>query len=162
MLKTCVIVADRARARLFVTATPPERFVKVAPIELRELEDLTDPEGVMTGGELFSSTRSGTNRSPHGASFEYDDHRAGHRAEAERRFAKRIALATKQVLAREKPSHLVIAVEPHLLGILRHELGDELPGVTSRRELAEDLSWHTPRRILETLERHGALNATGA
>ena len=161
MLKTCVIVADRARARLFVTVTPAERFVGTALVELQELEDLTDPEGELTGRELFSSSRSGTNRSPHGANFEYDDHREGHREETERRFAKRVALATKQLLIRESASRLVLVVEPHMLGILRQELGDRLPGVASRLELAEDLSWHTPQRILETLERRGALSPTG-
>jgi protein required for attachment to host cells len=161
MLKTCVIVADRARARLFVTAAPAERFVGAALVELQELEDLIDPEGELTGNELFSSSRSGTNRSPHGANFEYDDHRERHREEVERRFAKRIALATKQLLARESASRLVLAVEPHMLGILRQELGDTLPGVASRLELAENLSWHTPRHILETLEHRGVLSPTG-
>ncbi|HKY36692.1 MAG TPA: host attachment protein [Polyangiaceae bacterium] len=94
-----------------------------ALVELQELEDLTDPQGELTGNELFSSTRSGTNRSPHGANFEYDDHRERHREEAERRFAKRIALTTKQLVARESASRLVLAVEPHMLGILRQDAG---------------------------------------
>lgn len=157
MLKTCVIVADRARARLFVTATPPERVVGKAAVELRELEALTDAEGELTGNQVFSNTRSGTNRSPHGADFEYDDHRERHRDEVERRFAKRIAAAARELLARESATRLVLAVEPHMLGLLRLELVEPLPGVVSRVELAKDFSWHTPQHILEALERCGAM-----
>ena len=157
MSKTCVVVADRARARFFVTAEAAERSVGGVATELRELEALADPEGELTGLQAFSSVRSGTNRSPHGAAFEYDDHRERHREEVERRFAKRVASATRQFLAREHASRLILAVEPHMLGLLRKELDAPGPGSEPRVEVATDLSWHSPRHILEALERCGAL-----
>ena len=162
MLKTCVVVADRARARLFITVTPPERGVGSAPVDLQEIEALIDAEGELMGHEVFANLRSGTNRSPHGAAFEYDDHRERHREEEERRFAKRVARAIRELVARESASRLVLAVEPHMLGVLRQELGESLPAVVARVELAKDFSWHTATHILEVLQRCGALSAPGA
>lgn len=159
MLKTCVVVADRARARLFVTVPGAERSVTDATEELLELEALTDPDGELTGEQLFSNTRSGTNRSPHGAQFEYDDHRAAHREQQERRFAKRVASAIRQRLTEEGARKLVLAVEPHMLGLLRHSLATESLDGAERVELAKDFSRHTPRHIHEALVRCGALAA---
>jgi protein required for attachment to host cells len=157
-MKTCVVVADRSRARLFSTVPGSERHGASPGEELEELESLTDPEGELTGNQLFSSTRSGTNRSPHGAQFEYDDHRERHRDEQERRFAKRIAQSLLTYLARENPKKLVLAVEPRLLGLLRHALDGQLDNSLELSEVPKDLGKHTPRHIHETLARCGALN----
>lgn len=156
--KTCVVVADRSRARLLTTVVSPERHGSSSGKELKELEALTDPEGELTGKQLFSNTRSGTNRSPHGAQFEYDDHRERHRDEQERRFAKRVAQALASWLAREKPTKLVLAVEPRMLGLLRHALDGELDASLQLTEVATDLSKHSVRHIEETLLRCGALD----
>jgi protein required for attachment to host cells len=156
--KTCVVVADRSRARVFSTVAGSERHGAISGEELEELEALTDPEGELTGVQLFSSTRSGTNRSPHGAQFEYDDHRERHRDEQERRFAKRIAQALVSYLARENPKKLVLAVEPRLLGLLRPALDGKLDGKLELIAVAKDLSKHTVRHIHEALVRCGALN----
>jgi protein required for attachment to host cells len=160
MLKTCVIVADAARARLFVTEPPAERTLGHAPVTLRELESLTNPEGELTGLETFSNSRSGTNRSPHGAAFEYDDHRSAHREETERRFARVVASAVRDLLEREHAPRCVLAVAPHMLGLLRPALSEaRLPAEVQRVDVAADLSRHAPAQILEALQRHGALAA---
>jgi protein required for attachment to host cells len=157
-MKTCVVVADRARARLFVSVPRAERSgVDTPGQELLEVEALTDPEGELTGQQLFSSTRSGSNRSPHGATFEYDDHRQGHRSEEERRFAKRIAEAIQERLKTELPDKLIMAVEPQLLGLLRQALNGQLKQSLEVVELAKDFSWHTPRHVQEALERCGVM-----
>jgi hypothetical protein len=163
MLKTCVVVADRARARLFVTGAPAERTLGSAPLALRELETLTSPEGQLRGVDMFANLRSGTNRSPHGAAYEYDDRREGHREEVERRFAKQVASAVRGLLERERAPRLVLAVEPHMLGILRpalHEVG--MPADVERIDVPADLSSQAPGHILEVLQRHGALLGAAA
>lgn len=152
------LAQDMRRARVAAAAA---RSLGSALVELEELEALTDAEGQMTGEDMYSSVRSGTNRSPHGAAFEYDDHRARHREEVERRFAKRIAAAVRRFLTQESASRLVLVIEPRMLGVLRTELGSLPDGVT-RIELAKDLSRDTPRHILEALEGSGALRATPA
>jgi len=162
-MKTCVVVADRARARLFVSVPKAERAgVESHGQELVEVEALTDPEGELTGTQLFSSTRSGSNRSPHGATFEYDDHRQGHRNEEERRFAKRIAEAVRARIETERPAKLVMAVEPQLLGSLRQALNGHLRQSLEVVELAKDFSWHTPQHVQAALERCGALTKAKA
>ncbi|HVY25364.1 MAG TPA: host attachment protein [Polyangiaceae bacterium] len=157
-MKTCVVVADRSRARLFVSAPSAERYGVDNPgQELIEVEALTDPEGELTGQQLFSSTRSGSNRSPHGAAFEYDDRRQSHRDEEERRFAKRIAEAVRARLATDRPQKLILAIEPQLLGMLRQALNGQLQQTLEVVELAKDFSWHTPQHVQAALERCGAM-----
>lgn len=160
-MKTYVVVADRARARLFVGAPSAQRAgVDSRGLELVEVEALTDPEGELTGQQLFSSTRSGSNRSPHGATFEYDDHRQGHRDEEERRFAKRIAEAVRARIEADRPDKLILAVEPQLLGILRPALQGQLRQSLEVVELPKDFSWHTPQHVQAALERCGAMSKT--
>lgn len=156
-MKTCVVVADRARARFFVTAKGAERMGAEPADELQELEALTDPEGELTGEQLFSNTRSGSNRSPHGAQFEYDDHRDRHRDEEERRFARRMTQAIQELVDRERPTRLVLAVEPRMLGLLRQTLNGALAPSVELVELPKDLSWHTPQHIRAALLRTGAI-----
>lgn len=158
-MNICVVVADRSRARLLVSVPTPERRGVSSPgSELREVESLTDPEGELTGLQAFSSTRSGSNRSPHGARFEYDDHRQAHREEEERRFAKRIAEALRARLQHARPDKLILAIEPHLLGLLRQALHGALDESLPVVELPKDFSWHTPAHVQEALERCGALS----
>lgn len=154
MLKDCVVVADRARARLLVTEMTPERGV--AEFALTELEALTNPEGEMTGNEVFSNTRSGTSRAPSGNEYQYDDHRDSHREEVSRRFANEIADRVLSWVRTEHPARLILAAEHRMLGLLRKRLVDELPSEVPVFELAKELSWHTPDRIQATLLRHGA------
>lgn len=155
-MKTCVLVADRARARFFVLGAPSEHRPGDAA-RLLELETLVDPEGELTGNQLFSDSHSGTNHAGSGASYEYDDHREGHRREIERRFAKRVALAAADFARNEHAQRLVLAAEPQMLGMLRPLLPTaSMRGVTLV-ELARDLSWHSPERIQSALSQHGAL-----
>lgn len=160
MSKTCILVADRARARFFA----PEQLREGAPlsrsVHLKELRAaLVDPEGELTGKEMFSNTRSGSNRAPHGAGYEYDDHRAGHREEVERRFARQVASELAKLQRERDFSKLVLAVEPHMLGLLRQALKDKLPASIETHELHADLSWHDPAHIQASLERHGVLSS---
>jgi protein required for attachment to host cells len=124
---------------------------------LVEVETLVDPEGELTGKESFSDTHSGTNHAGSGASYEYDDHRERHRREVERRFAKRVALATADFARNHGAQKLVLAAEPHMLGMLRPVLPTALPKGLTLVELARDLSWHTPEHIQSALSQHGAL-----
>jgi protein required for attachment to host cells len=155
-MNTCIVVADGARARFFMLETVEHRPERQ---RLREVDALTNPEGEETGRELFSNTRSGTNRAPGGEAHEYDDHRERHRQELERRFARHLAESIRDFASSRVAAKVVIAAEPHLLGALRGPLAKTFPSATPLVELAEDLSWHTPERILSVLVRHGALQA---
>jgi protein required for attachment to host cells len=158
-MKTCVVVGDRSRARLFVSVPAPERLGATAGgSDLLEVEALTDPEGELKDGELFS-TRGGSNRSPHGAKFGYDDHRQRHRDEEERRFARRVADAVLARFRSEEAARLVVAVEPRLLGLLRRELKGKLQAGVEVIEVAKDFSWHDAAHVRDALLRFGVMSA---
>jgi protein required for attachment to host cells len=141
-----------------VLGAPPAHRPRDAE-RLLELETLVEPEGELTGRELFSDARSGTNHAASGATYEYDDHRERHRREIERRFAKRVALAAGEFARAHGAQKLVLAAEPQMLGMLRQVLPSSLPREVSLFELARDLSWHTPEHIHTALAEHGALSA---
>ena len=156
MSRFSIVVADRVRARFFAVDPPPAHRPESDPPKLREVEALTDSEGALKGNELFANARSGTNRAPGGREFEYDDHRERHRQEVERRFAARIAKTLATFVRSRALEKLVIAAEPRMLGLLRHELNGKLNGV-ELHELAENLSGMTPEQIQSALSRTGAL-----
>lgn len=159
MPRTCVVVADRARARFFMVEPAPEHRPASDPPKLREFETLTDAEGQMKGNEIFSNTRSGGTRAP-ARNHEYDDHRQGHLREVERQFAKRVTETIGVVVRDRAPEKLVIAADPRMLGLLRTAMTRNLTNGTEVVELPEDLSGHTPERIQSALARRGALPAT--
>ena len=157
MPRTCVVVADRARARMFVMDSVPRHEPAKEVEKLREVEVLTDPEGSMKGKEMFSDPRSGGDRGPGGAhAHGYDDHRDSHRDEVERRFAKRIADSIAEFTRARSAEKLVLSADPRLLGLLRKSMHG-LPSGTELIELPEDLSNQSPERIQATLTRRGAL-----
>lgn len=156
-MNTCVVVADRARARFFILTNqegqPPNRSRR-----LEELETLVDSEAELRGTDAFSNTRSGSNRAPHGAAFEYDDHRDRHQEEVARRFARRIAPEIAELSGRLAAGKVILVAEPHFLGLLRPLLSHAFDAGTALVDIAADLSWHTPEHILSVLHRRGALS----
>jgi protein required for attachment to host cells len=160
MSRTCILVADRSRARFFVLEPRASTSRPGDLSKLREIEALTDADGALKGVDMFSSTRSGTNRSPAGGQFEYDDHRERHRDEAERRFAKRIVEAAKALVHSRATETLVLAAEPRMLGLLRAEVEGAPLGPVELREVPADISKGTPEQIQAALSRRGALPAS--
>lgn len=113
----CVVVADGARARLF---TLEQADIAEGGPNLVEISGLANPEAEAAGKEIYSDEKSGRNVAPAGGGAHgYDDHRDQHIEETERRFAKAIAAAAAQVVAREKAGCLVLAANPRMLGHLR-------------------------------------------
>ncbi len=111
----------------------------------------------MSGNDLFSNTRSGSNRGAAGGRHEYDDHRGRHREENERRFAKQVASEIAVFARREGATKLVLAADPRMLGFLRESVPGTLPPGTELLEFSENLGSRSPEQIREALSRHGAL-----
>jgi protein required for attachment to host cells len=141
-----IVVADGGRARLF-TAKLRNR---TGDARLIEEEDLVEPERGLLDREIFSD-RSGQNRP--GAGFA--EHRAQHRDEVARRFAKRIAEALARRVRRDEPDTIVVVAAPRLLGLLRGPLDAALPGAPPRIEVGADLTWQALPKL------HGALMKLG-
>jgi len=161
--KTCVLIADGARARFFDLRRPEDEDYDAGP-RLRERESLVHPEGKLTGTELFANTKSGRHRSPqsgasHGAGPAHglDDHRSRHEAENERRFAKRVAETAATIVGGSSIRRLVVVAAPSMLGSLRGPLGTQLPKDLKVEEIPRDVSWHALPNVEELLEQRGIL-----
>lgn len=159
-MSTCLVIADAARARFCVTVDPND--AGEAGRRLREHDDLINPDGLLTGSELFNNLKSGRKRVPNaganygpGSAHGLDDHRDRHERELTKRFAKRVADAAATYLQGQGATRLVVIAPPRSLGALRDPLRDALPSETAIVEIASDLSSQTLPAIEDVLERHG-------
>ena len=105
-------------------------------------------------------TRTGVNLNPRGGpSHGYDDHRAQHEQEHERRFARDVTTRAISLAQEHRAGHLVLTAERHMLGLLRDALKIPVKSGIEVRELAKDLTKLTPTQIHEHLSMAGVLRA---
>jgi protein required for attachment to host cells len=156
----CIVVADGARARLFTL----DNGTTAAPgPDLVEHEDLANPEHKLAGRDKYSTTRTGSNLNPQkGPSHGYDDHRDKEEREHERRFACQIAGQAVALAQRQQTSHLVVAAEKRMLGLLREALVLPPKSGIEMRELAKDLTRLTPTELQAHLAAAGLVPARQA
>ncbi|MCF7854842.1 MAG: host attachment protein [Candidatus Pacebacteria bacterium] len=146
-----VVVADASRARFFTLQQADDPEYESGP-NLIEGDVLVNPENEMDEGEVFAETKSGRNRSSVGGmAHGYDDHRAEHLGEFERRFAQRVAQESVQRAKRLGARSLIVASNGRMLGHLRRELQDlPLKGVTLS-EYAKDVTKLAPQEVQKHL-----------
>ena len=157
MASDCVVIADAGRARFFTVAWPEDERFEGGP-RLREHEDWANPEGTMTGLELFTEVKSGRRQSPGGGPAHLtDDHRERHQREIDRRFAQKLARAIDEFVIKQRAKRLVLAADPRMLGTLREQLAKQLPSELELEELPEDLSWQAVAHIEKVLTQRGLL-----
>jgi len=160
-MRQCIVIADKARARLFSVELERDSPFEQGHLRLREHQDLVNPEGKATDKELFRDTRSGRGRS-FGGGYAIDDGKGRQREEIARRFAKVLVGATTELVRAQKPKKLLLVASPKFLGLVRPEMKEALPKGVEIAVLAEDLSWHAPAQIEKVLMRRGALDAREA
>ena len=154
-----VVVADGTCARFFTLEAAAQPSVESGP-HLRERDDLVNTEHEQGGRDKYSTTRTGLNLNPHGGpSHGYDDHRAHHEQEHERRFARDIAARALSLAQEHHAGHLVLTAEKHMLGLLRDALKIPVKSGIDFRELAKDLTKLTPTQVHEHLAAAGVLPA---
>ena len=154
-----VVVADGTCARFFTLESAAQPSVESGP-HLLEHDDLVNTEHEQAGGDKYSSTRTGLNLNQHGGpSHGYDDHRAQHEQEHERRFARDIAARAVSLAQENHAGHLVLTAERHMLGLLRDALKIPVKSGIEVRDLAKDLTKLTPKQIHEHLATAGVLQA---
>jgi protein required for attachment to host cells len=157
MASDCVVIADGGRARFFTVDWPKDERFESGP-RLREHEDWANPEGKMTGLDLFTDVKSGRRQSPGGGQAHLmDDHRDRHRREIDRRFAHSLARAIDEFVVKQRATRLILAADPRMLGTLREPLAKQLPSELKLEELCEDLSWHAVAHIEKVLTKRGLL-----
>lgn len=139
MSRYCVVVADAMKARLFTLEETNLPELESGP-KLVERKTLVNPESSIPGREVFSDARSGVNRpSGGGSAYAFDDHRAHHLEEFEKRFARDVTAEVKRLITGGPSRVVVLAAEPRMLGFLRRGL-DALPKEDVEiREMASNL-----------------------
>lgn len=159
MPEMLVLIADRARARIFEVDKPQDTPVKRGQ-RLIEVEDLIEPKGQQAGKDQFSNLKSGRSGSPRGVpEHSFDDHRDSHLAEVSKRFARRCTEALGRHFEEKKRGQIVLFAAPSLLGVLRQELERASLRASCVAEVAEDLSRHSNQDIEEALVRKGLISA---
>jgi protein required for attachment to host cells len=161
MARTCIIVADHARARFITLEVPQDASVEGGP-RLVEHRDLVNPEADIPDRALFSDRNGSAHASPTGAAHALDDHRGEHQRETERRYARRLLEETERFVAHEQATRLLIVSEPRLLGTLRQQLSYERFRGVEITELGENLSRRPLEQIQSVLALRGVVPAAKA
>lgn len=153
-----VAVIDSTRAR-FLTLEPAEIPGVEAGPNLVEHEAMLSPTGDLQGQDLWSTTKTGSNRSAGAQTHAYDDHRARHEVEFERRFANSIASHLNTLIQCFQTPHLILVAEPQILGLMREAIAATLPRNVKVSELAKDLCQFKPHELHEYLANKNLLPA---
>jgi protein required for attachment to host cells len=160
-IRQCIVIADKARARLFSVEDERDTPFEAARRRFRELRDLVNPEGRLTDQELFSDRRAGrrSRSAVVGAGYGIDDGKDGERNESTRRFARELVNATADLVRSRKPKKLLLVASPRFLGLVRSQMKQAIPKEVEITVLAEDLSRQAPAQIEKVLMRRGVLGA---
>lgn len=138
MKKTCLIVADGARARLFfaVPDEAPRRTIRL--VEQAALVNAETQSRGRNGAGLVNSERN-TNREA-GPVHPVGAQRERHRLEHERRFGAEIVERAINMTRDWDEGRMVLIAEPRLLGLMRERLREAVNSKIRLEELAKDYS----------------------
>lgn len=125
-----VLIADQARARLFIATNPTAA--------LTEIQDWANPQARLKEQDLVSDASGGN---PHDVGHHGKVH--AHFADE---FAKGVCRALSIAVKEHKPERILVAAPPHFLGILRKHMDTETQCKITM-ELGKDLTMLTPDKI---------------
>ncbi len=154
MSEYCVVVAEGSRARFF-TVEPAEIPEMESGPNLVEHMSLTNPEHQARGESIYADLNSGRNRTAHGQGHGFDDHRAQHDAEMERRFARNIARHLNEMTRGNGTQRVVLCAEKQMLGYLRPNLQGAIPPGVDVHEIPKDLAKLSARQLHDRLSKEG-------
>lgn len=137
MKRTCLIVADGARARLFVAAPADGARRGIRLVERAALAS-DEVKSRSSGGGAVKSERN-TNRQA-GPVHPIEAQRDRHRVEHERRFGAEIVERVAELTSDWDEGVIVLIAEPRLLGLVRERLRNALHPHLRLEELAKDYS----------------------
>ncbi|MBP7274682.1 MAG: host attachment protein [Kiritimatiellae bacterium] len=157
MSEYCVVALDARRARFFSLRDGRVPRNRSGP-ELREEEDLVNPESRMKDRELFSDNRTGSNRCGGGPTRRFDDHRARHRENTCRQFARRVIGQCRKMEDRLDHPEVIVSASAMMLGRLRKELA-AIPGMRNWKVMRGDLVTQPMKNIQDLLARKGHIPA---
>ena len=157
MDKYLVVVTDGARARFFRLEDADMPELESGP-DLVEKTARNNPELELHGEDVFSTTKSGSNRSTGNGKFHgYDDHRSAHFQESQKRFAHQVAQDISTQLSEQKAEELILAASPSMLGHIRTHLKDVKHKDITIHEVSKDMAKMKPRDIHKNLAKDNLL-----
>jgi protein required for attachment to host cells len=147
--RTCVIVADSARARFFLVE---DSGAPRAPLKLVERETLENPDLRTLGRSVTGRPRTETNTNREaGPVHPMGAQRERHRVELERRYALRIAGLAGNVTHSWKDGAVLLVADARLLGLVREPLRKVLQTKIELKELARNHAHLTPAQLRDEL-----------
>ncbi len=153
MNHTSVVVVNGSRARFFILE-PAELGSAEGGPNLREREDMINPDVEVHERELWTELKSGRNRPGGGGQAHgYDDHRDEHLDEFKRRFAREVAREAAGLVRETGSQRLVLAAQKRMLGFLREALDPLLQTGVKVIEVTKDLSKMPPHELHQYLAR---------
>jgi protein required for attachment to host cells len=153
----CIVVADGARARLFVVEADAAsrkgaRLVEQAALAQPDLRTL----GTSVTGR--PRTETNTNRQA-GPVHPMGAQRERHRLDIERRFASSITETAAGLVDDWTKGTVVLIAEPRMLGLLRETVRSVLKPGIAVKELARDFTSLTIAELYDRLVRNGVIRA---
>lgn len=143
----CVVVASGAHARFFILEPAEFPELGIGP-NLVDRGELINPEKEIARRDLYTDSKTGRGRAPHGGpSHGYDDHRSQHEEEFDRRFARKVLEESRRVAEANKARCVILVAPARMLGLIRQHLdiirkcGMEVHG------LAKDMTKFSPKQI---------------
>ena len=154
----CVVVADGARARIFLL--DPGGGRAGAP-SLVEKTDLINAGYSLRGTEAPKvRTERNTNRQT-GPVHPVGEKREQHRVEVERRFGAQIAECAAALVNGWSSGAIVLVAEPRLLGLMREGLRNAVKSEIALKELARNYTHFSAAELHEHLALNGLISLHG-
>lgn len=148
MDRTCVVVADARRARIFGVEPDGPR----SKVKLVERAELANPDLRELGTSVTGRVRTETNTNREaGPMHPMEAQRERHRGELEQRFGREIAGRLGEVVRGWKDGTIVLVAEPRLLGLVREPVRKALGAGIALKELAKDYASLTAAELHDRL-----------
>jgi len=149
----CVVVADGARARIFLLQ---ESAAPRAPFRLIERAALSNADLRTRGRAVTGRVRTETNTNREaGPVHPIGAQRERHRIELERRFSVEVARRAAALARNWSSGSIVLVAEPRMLGFLRGAVCGALKPAIRVKELAKDYARLTASRLQHRLAENG-------
>lgn len=155
-MKACVATVDSAHARLFTYDDTGDEGATLGSERTFESPGrtehgmFTDHQGMKPGVVGTAGHPGASHRGGHGS---VDDHRTGHLAELDARFAKQVVEELATWVREQGASNIIIAASPKMLGTLRSHLGPLTRAGASVTEVDENMNNLSTAQIQEKLAR---------